>query len=139
MKKILVIGLFLIIAASSIGLVCAATEDIGGYSFNIPDGFKEVNTSESHQNVFSVVEKFFENDKGDTLNITVETCDDGVTITSLNPGPLFENKTLEGHAGIYCAKSNVTNSPAFKFVTPDGKQQITIDASNAEDINKCLK
>ncbi|AMD17579.1 hypothetical protein TL18_05825 [Methanobrevibacter sp. YE315] len=139
MKKIYVFGLFLIIAISSIGIACAASEDIGGYTFNIPDGYNEVNSNESHQTVFTVVEKFFKNDKGDTLNITVDTCDAGARITSLDPGPNFDNKTLEGHAGIYTPKSPTTNSPVFKFVTDDGSQQITIAASDASCINKCLK
>lgn len=139
MKKIYVLGLFLIVAVSALGIAFAASQDIGGFSFNIPDGYNEVGTNESYEEPFTVVEKYFQNSNGDTINITVETCDQGVTITSLEPGPYFNYTTVAGHDGIATKDSPTTHTPVFKFVTDDGSQQITIAATNESIIEECLK
>jgi hypothetical protein len=75
------------VAASALGIAFAATEDISGFTFNIPNGYSEVDDNISHVSPFSIEEKYFKNIWGDTLNITVETCDPGVTITGLEPRP----------------------------------------------------
>lgn len=138
MKKIFVLGLFLIVAVSSIGIIFAATEEIDGVYLTIPDGYKEVDTSTDYEAPFTIFTKYYENSKGDTLNITVETCDPGTVITRIDPGPHFDYKTLEGIDGIYTNKSPTTNSPVFKYVTEDNTKQVSIAASDASCIKKCL-
>ena len=138
MKKIYVLGIFLIVAVSALGIAFAADENLAGFTFNVPDGYKEVGTNHSYSSPFTVEEMYFKNSKGDTFNVTVETCDVGVTITALEPGPHFDYKTIEGHQGIYTDNSPTTKSPVFKFVTDDGSQQISIAATDKTCIDECL-
>lgn len=138
MKKIYAILIFLIIAVSSVSVIYAASEQIGGYSFNIPAGFKEVDSNQNYEDHSTIYTKTFKNSKGDIINITVEENNPGSTFTSLSPGPNFDQKTLAGNDGIYTSSSPTTHLATFKFIADGGERLVEIEATNPKDIEACL-
>ena len=140
MRKLFVLCMFLIVAVASTGMVFAASQDIGGHSFNVPDGFNEVNSSDSPTDLGTLYNKVFQNSKGDIINITVLVCTDGMSFTSIKPtDPGSVNKTINGAEGFFWDNSPTTHKPTFTFVENNNQRLVSVSATNANDIEACLK
>ena len=138
MKKLFILSLFLIIAVASVGMAFAASEDIGGHTFNIPYGFNGLNSNKTQDNMATTFNKVFENSNGDIINITVLVCNPGIEFTSVTPNQGVENKTINGIEGLLSNNTD-TNRTIFSFVENNTQRLISIEASNANDIEACLK
>ena len=140
MRKLFVLSLFLIVAVASVGMVFAASQDIGDRSFNVPDGFNEVNSSNAQSNLGTFYNKVFQNSKGDIINITVLVCNDGMAFTYIKPtDPGSVNKTINGAEGFFWDNSPTAHKPAFTFAENNNQRLVSISATNANDIEACLK
>ena len=128
MKKILIIGLFLIAVVSTMAVLSAETSandntnvTIEGITFQIPDGYtafeKETDSSEATDiedidgtAIDTEVSSEYQNAAGDELQIQVGSLKSG-KIDSINP-PSFEKKTINGKDGYL-----------FKEVDDDGEEK----------------
>lgn len=138
MKKIFIIGLLLIIATSTLGVV-AATESVADFEFNIPDGFEKVNTSNYYDSSLSkTIDNAVYKKGNEMINITIQTCDSNSWFSSLEPGPHFEKAEISGYDGIYTANDPISHIHCFEFISPNGSQLINIEASSKELIQTCL-
>ena len=135
MKKIYIFCLLLVVAVASIGVVFASSQEVGQRTFNVPDGFNEVNSSESHSAIGTTYNKLFKNDKGEIINLTVLVCDEGMHFTSFNPSdPGSENKTINGIDGFYWNSTPSDKIPRFTFIDNNNQRLVSIAATNANNI-----
>lgn len=111
----LIIGIaaVLIVAAVALGAVSANPTDvkIGNSTFHIPDGFKEVNRTNSSTETTVT----FEKDKNTSIVIGVAP-DKNFTAEKSVPGDV--NKTIAGKKGIYNEKmKNFSYNEKGEFIT----------------------
>lgn len=104
---ILGIAAVLIVAAVSMGAISADNPNevtVGNETFHIPDGFREVNSSEINGTLI----KFFKNDSGAEISISVTKLPGRISNISLNNGDV--RRTIAGIDGVYCEENHT-----FKF------------------------
>ena len=108
MKKVLVLGLFIVVVLSAVTVISASEElTLEGIKFNIPDGYslieQETDATEGadteHMDGTAVdkeVTSEYKNSAGDKLNVHVGV-KNNKKIDSINPGG--EKKTISGKDG----------------------------------------
>lgn len=108
MNKKIISVLLVLIAAVAFGSVVYAAETvtIGGFDFNVPDGFTEdkshaIVNMEKEQGGIKYINngKLFENDKGDVVNILVAKYDGHKVTNKIAKGIADEPKTIGGVDG----------------------------------------
>lgn len=132
MKRLLVLGIFLVAAVSTIAVISAEsgqTINLEGIQFTIPDGYTAVeqDADASHAGdiedmdgtaVDSEKSSEYRNAAGDELKIKVGTRNNG-QIDSINP--IGENKTISGKTG-YLSKEMDDGRDQYNFeYLQDGK------------------
>ena len=137
MKKLFIFCLFLVVAVASVGMVFAASENIGGHNFNIPNGFNEESSNAAPSGLGTQFNKVFKNDKGNIINITVFSCNSDTNFT-FNPDSSYQNKTIAGISG-FISNNTVTHIPTFSFAENNNQRFVSIAATNENDIESCLK
>lgn len=132
MKRLLVLGIFLVAAVSTMALISAETTQtitLDGIQFNIPEGYnaveQDLDASEAGDSedvdgtaVDSETTSEYKNAVGDELKLKVGTRNNQ-KIDSLNP--VGENKTISGKTG-YLSKEMDDGKNQFNFeYLQDGK------------------
>ena len=115
-RKIILGLLLLVVAAVSIGAVCANedTVEINGVEFNIPDGYEKTNSSGNTA--------FFSNSQGDTFSINV---DKDPTFVIRDPA------TYNGKEGsFYTGVEGTSTEGKFKFCYEEGDVVVTIKTTD---------
>ena len=136
MKKRYIAGLFCLIAIATLGVAFAESETIGDFTFNIPDGYKLIDNQNSFDEPFTIENRTYQNDKGDTL-IIEHHVGEGVTFSKVTPDPGTSQMTIGKYEGTFKTVDN--SSYSFSYVEIGGNEAFVVKASSPDIIKEVLK
>ncbi len=146
MKKVLVLGLFIVVVLSAVTVISASEElTLEGIKFNIPDGYslieQETDATEGadteHMDgtaVDSEVTSEYKNSAGDKLNVHVGV-KNNQKIDSINPGG--EKKTISGKDG-FIIKEKDDGKDKYKFEYLQDGKIVKISAVSEDIISQVI-
>ena len=146
MKKVLVLGLFIVVVLSAVTVISASEElTLEGIKFNIPDGYslieQETDATEGadteHMDgtaVDSEVTSEYKNSAGDKLNVHVGV-KNNQKIDSINPGG--EKKTISGKDGFFI-KEKDDGKDKYKFEYLQDGKIVKISAVSEDIISQVI-
>ena len=146
MKKVLVLGLFIVVVLSAVTVISASEElTLEGIKFNIPDGYslieQETDATEGadteHMDgtaVDSEVTSEYKNSAGDKLNVHVGV-KNNQKIDSINPGG--EKKTISGKDG-FLIKEKDDGKDKYKFEYLQDGKIVKISAVSEDIISQVI-
>lgn len=146
MKKVLVLGLFIVVVLSAVTVISASEElTLEGIKFNIPDGYslieQETDATEGadteHMDGTAVdkeVTSEYKNSAGDKLNVHVGV-KNNQKIDSINPGG--EKKTISGNDG-FLIKEKDDGKDKYKFEYLQDGKIVKISAVSEDIISQVI-